>query len=83
MAAIREKHCSCLFEGVELLQSFVESRVFLVDYVRLSDLEELIGGDAVEPLLLSNLFVAGEVEADEELYRAGIGGLVFGVVGLF
>jgi hypothetical protein len=72
-----------LFESVELLQGIVESGVFLVDYVRVGHFEEVVGWDPVEPLLLGDLFVIGEIETDEEFYRAGVGGLFVGFFMLF
>ena len=72
-----------LFKGVELLIRVAESGVFFVDYVRMGHFEEFVGGDAVEPLLLGYFLVAGEIEADEQLYGTGIGGLIVGFLGLF
>jgi len=71
---------SGLFERIELLQGVVETCIFFVDHIWVSHFEELVGRDAVEPLLLRDFLVAGEIEPDEEFYGAGIGGFLFGFV---
>ncbi len=48
---------TALFEGVELLHRVVESGVFLMDHVGMSHLEEFVGGNALEPLLLRYFLV--------------------------
>ena len=46
-----------------------------------------VGGDAVEPLFFGDFLVGGEIEANEEFYRAGVGGCVIvfflGLIRLF
>jgi len=64
-------------EGVELLQDVGESGFAFADGFGRGALERLFGGDAVDPALLGELFVAGEIEANEELYRAVVFGCRF------
>src|SRR5260370_30631828 len=64
-------------ESVELLQDVGESGFAFADGFGRGALERLFGGDAVDPALLRELFVAGEIEGNEDLYRAVVFGCRF------
>lgn len=59
-----------LAQSVELFHDLVELRLALANDARGSLLERLLGWDAIEPALFGELFVAGEIEADEQAYFA-------------
>lgn len=59
-----------LFKRVKLADDFVELRLALADDVGGGVFEGFLSGNAVEPALLGELFVAGKIEAHEEMYSA-------------
>src|SRR6266849_1227651 len=67
------------FEAVELLEDVGESGFAFADGSGRGALERLFRGDAVDPALLGEFFVAGKIEADEKLHGAVVFG--FGFVG--
>src|ERR1700704_5382549 len=67
---------------VEAIVGFVEGGIALMDDFRRGGSEGLFGRKAVDPALVGELFVSGEIEADEELSVAGGLG-VFGVIFFF
>ena len=60
-----------------MLEDVRESGLIFANEFGRGALERLFGGDAVDPALLGELFVAGEIEADEQFY----GAVVFGFGG--
>ena len=67
-----------LAERIELFYEIVELRLALTHDARRSLLEGLFGRNAIEPALLGELFVAGEIEPDQEAHFAVGGGSFFG-----
>jgi hypothetical protein len=65
-----------LGQGVKEFRGFGESRLTLADYFRFRRFEWFFGGDAVEPALVREFFVVGEIQTDEDAdFRAGFGGV--------
>src|SRR5271155_767539 len=56
-----------LAQRIELFHDIVELRFALAHDTRRSFLERLLGGNAIEPALLGEFFVAGKVEAHEQI----------------
>ncbi len=73
--------CTSL-EGVELLEDVGKRGLVFANDFGGSALERLFRGDAIDPALLGELFVAGEIEADEQLHGAAVFGHGFGGFGL-
>lgn len=75
-----------LFEGFELLDEFVELRFARPDDFGRSVSKRFFAGDAIQQALFGELFVAGEIEADDQVdlaVRRSLGGLgLFGRFGL-
>ncbi len=67
-----------LLERVKLFCDFLELRFVLADDPWRGFFERLLCGDAVEPALLGELFVAGKIETHDETYLAICGNGVFG-----
>src|SRR5258707_10020257 len=61
-------------ESVELLQDVGEFGFAFADDFGRGALERLFGGDAIDPALLGEFFVSGEIERDEQLYGAAVFG---------
>jgi hypothetical protein len=74
-------------EVVEEVGGLGEGGVGVADGFGLGGFEGVVGGDAVEPAVMGELFVIGEVEADEEADVAAQGGgfllSVFGILRVF
>src|SRR5260370_38081043 len=68
-------------EGVELLEDVGQRRLAFANDFGGSALERLFRWDAIDPALLGELFVAGEIEADERLAGADVFGPGFGGLG--
>ena len=60
-------------QRLELFDDFVELRFALAHDARRSFLEWLLGWNTLEPALFGELFVAGKIEANEQIHFA-IGG---------
>src|SRR5277367_2093711 len=69
-----------LAQGIKLFHDFVELLFALANDARGSFLEGLFARNAIEPALLGELFVAREIETDEQIYLA-VGGRSFFFVG--
>ena len=60
---VRSARCQ-LVEGVEKFGGLGEGGIGVADGFGVHGLERLFGGDAIEPALMGEFFVVGEVEAD-------------------
>jgi hypothetical protein len=65
-----------LGQGVKEFRGFGKPRLARADNFGFGGLERFFGGDAIEPALMREFFVVGEIEADQDAdFGAGFGGV--------